>query len=525
MKPFIHIVWFKRDLRVQDHSALFNACEQGVVLPIFTWDSSVWNGEDYATQHHMFVQECLVSLRSDLQAIGLSLLEVRSGIIEMLNQITQSYSIGGLHSHEDTGNDNSYQLDKAVASWCKAQNVNWHEYPQNGVVRRLKSRDIWTAVWEKRMSAQAVPVPSKAKIAALPLDILLNVDVSQISHTQADKKSRQKGGREEANKLLKTFLNGRGSRYSGGISSPLSSESAGSRLSPYLTWGVISMREVVQSLRQKKLSIQANPSTYPKGLLAGLAGFENRLHWHCHFMQKLESEPTIEYENLHAAFNGFRDQAYASAELQTKLIAWKTGQTGWPLVDACMAMLRDTGWINFRMRAMLISTASYLLWLHWRETGLHLAREFLDYEPGIHWSQVQMQSGTTGINALRIYNPVKQAKDQDPEGIFVRRWLPALRHVPNIWIFQPWLMPESLQLEYSCRIGIDYPEPLVNINQAFKLAKSQFSQLRMSSQDREQTAQIIKKHASRKSTSQTRKDKVLRKSLASRLESRQQSLF
>jgi deoxyribodipyrimidine photo-lyase len=528
MKPLVYIVWFKRDLRIQDHAALFEACELGQVLPIFTWDSSVWNGGDYATQHQMFVKECLVSLRSNLQTIGLSLLEVRVGIIEVLSHIAKFYRIGGLHSHEETGNNNTYQLDKAVASWCKAQNVNWHEYPHNGVVRRLKNRDIWTAVWEKRMSAQTIPLPTQAKMATLPLDILPNIDVSHLSYTQADKPFRQKGGREEASKVLHTFLNGRGSRYRGGISSPLTSESAGSRLSPYLAWGVLSMREVVQNLRQKKSSIQASPSTYPNGLLAGLASFESRLHWHCHFMQKLESEPAIEYENLHPAFNGFRDQSYASAELQNRLTAWKAGQTGWPLVDACMAMLRDTGWINFRMRAMLMSTASYLLWLHWRETGLHLAREFLDYEPGIHWSQVQMQSGTTGINTLRIYNPVKQAKDQDPEGVFVRRWLPTLRNVPNTWIFQPWLMPESLQLEYGCRIGIDYPAPLVNIDQAFKLAKAKFSQLRMNSEDREQTAKIIKKHASRKSISRmptTKNGKVTRKKLASKPGSGQQSLF
>ena len=528
MKPLVHVVWFKRDLRIQDHAALFEACEQGQVLPIFTWDSNVWDGDDYATQHQMFVKECLVSLKNDLQTIGLSLLEAHSGIIEILEHISQFYLIGGMHSHEETGNGNSYQLDKAVASWCKAQNVNWHEYPQNGVVRRLKSRDVWTAVWERRMSAQTIAMPLQAKMASLPLDILPNNDVSHFSHTQVDKPLRQKGGREEAFKLLHTFLNGRGSRYRGGISSPLSSESAGSRLSPYLTWGVLSMREVVQSLRQKKLSIQANPSIYPKGLLAGLTGFESRLHWHCHFMQKLESEPALEYENLHPAFNGFRDHTYASDELQTRLTAWKTGQTGWPLVDACMAMLRDTGWVNFRMRAMLMSTASYLLWLHWRETGLHLAREFLDYEPGIHWSQVQMQSGTTGINTLRIYNPVKQAKDQDPEGIFVRRWLPALRSVPNTWIFQPWLMPDSLQLEYGCRIGIDYPAPLVSIDQAFKLAKAQFSQLRMNQQDCEQTARIVKKHASRKSTTQkqtAKNGKGSRKKQTTKLGSRQQSLF
>jgi hypothetical protein len=107
--------------------------------------------------------------------------------------------------------------------------------------------------------------------------------------------------------------------------------------------------------------------------------------------------------------------------------------------------------INFRMRAMLVSVAAYPLWLHWRPVGLWLARQFLDYEPGIHWPQMQMQSGTTGINVPRIYNPVKQARDHDPHGHFVRRWLPALRQVPDTWLFEPWRMPEAMQLRLGLR--------------------------------------------------------------------------
>jgi deoxyribodipyrimidine photo-lyase len=523
MKPEVHIVWFKRDLRVHDHAALFEACKQGAVLPVFCWDASVWDGEDYATQHQMFVKECLQSLKRDLQAIGLSLLEFHQGIIETLDRIAQLYSIVSLRSHEETGNGNSYALDQSVTAWCKVHQIDWFEYPQHGVVRRLKNRDTWAANWEKHMHAQQVPIPSVTRMVAVMPDLRESTITKVSQNKNPDKPLRQKGGRDEAIKLLHTFLNGRASRYRGGISSPLSSESAGSRLSPYLTWGVLSMREVVQSMRKQKRMIEANPAVYPKGLLAGLVGFESRLHWHCHFIQKLESEPAIEFQNLHPAFNGLRDERYESTESQARLAAWKTGQTGWPLVDACMAMLRETGWVNFRMRAMLISTASYLLWLHWRETGLHLAREFLDYEPGIHWSQVQMQSGTTGINTLRIYNPVKQAMDQDPEGVFVRRWLPALRCVPNTWIFQPWLMPESLQMEFGCSLGKDYPAPLVNIDQALRLARTQFSQLKRSAEHHAQTASIIKKHASRKS--HAKKKTAGDKASSNALLSRQQTLF
>lgn len=499
----VHVVWLKRDLRIHDHAALCEAAKHGAVLPVFTWDELVWTSPDYSTQHVQFVHECLTSLRMDLQSIDLDLYQTTQGILHLLNTLHKSHELAALYSHEETGNQRTYALDIEVVKWCKAHQVPWYEYTQNGVVRRLKSRDSWDAIWQQRMQSLPYPI-ANATLAQVQMSWATDADIMQAPHLQKpqpDKPLRQKGGRAPAIKILNSFLNGRASAYRGGISSPITSVDAGSRISPYLAWGVLSVKEVMHALWQQSLRIQQTPNKYPKNLQSGLSGFESRMHWHCHFMQKLESEPEMEYQNLHPAFNGIRDECYALDETHDKLQRWQQGKTGWPLVDACMAMLRQTGWINFRMRAMLMSTASYLYWLHWRETGLHLAREFLDYEPGIHWPQVQMQSGTTGINTLRIYNPIKQAKDQDPQGHFVRKWIPALKNVPNAWIFEPWLMTPELQKQYQCIIGEDYPAPAISIELALKLARAKISQAKNTATHVGETKRIIEKHASRKGRS------------------------
>jgi deoxyribodipyrimidine photo-lyase len=225
-----------------------------------------------------------------------------------------------------------------------------------------------------------------------------------------------------------------------------------------------------------------------------MAAFEGRLHWHCHFIQKLESEPRIEWENLQRATEGLRPEPGDPERLG----AWMRGETGWPFVDACMRYLAHNGWINFRMRAMLMSVASYQLWLPWREPGLHLARRFLDYEPGIHWPQVQMQSGTTGINTLRIYNPQKQSMDQDPEGRFIRTWVPELAPVATDWIHSPWRMPEAEQRRCGVRIGRDYPVPLVDHQAAAREARQRIQQARRAADARAESNGIYRRHGSRK---------------------------
>jgi deoxyribodipyrimidine photo-lyase len=247
------------------------------------------------------------------------------------------------------------------------------------------------------------------------------------------------------------------------------------------------MREVVQQTRAQLAQIPPQASRHR----AGLTAFISRLHWHCHFIQKLESEPAIEWQNMHRGYDGLREKEFNDEYFE----ALKDARTGWPMVDACVVMLRETGWLNFRMRAMLVSVAAYPLWLHWREVGNWLATQFLDYEPGIHWSQLQMQSGTTGINTTRVYNPIKQAQDHDPNGNFVRHWLPRMRAVPQPWLFQPWLIPQDSPIP---RVNeIDIVEPVVDLAMATRESKQRLHQLRQTPSVRAGKKEVVEKHASR----------------------------
>ncbi len=306
--------------------------------------------------------------------------------------------------------------------------------------------------------------------------------------TDTDAPLRQRGGRVEGLHALQQFLDSGGADYRRGMSSPLSAPEACSRLSPYLAWGCLSVHEVDQATQAVLHGAPLDRAQHQ-----GLQAFRSRLAWHCHFMQKLESEPELEWRNLHRGYDGLREAEWS----EERFAALVQGRTGWPLVDACVAMLRETGWLNFRMRAMLVSVAAYPLWLHWREVGHWLARQFVDYEPGIHWSQLQMQSGTTGINTTRVYNPLKQARDQDPRGVFVRSWLPALRRVPDVWLFEPWRMPPEAQARCGVVVGRDIPVPVVDLDTALRQAKARVHVLRARPEVQAGEAAVVQRHASR----------------------------
>ncbi|MBT60158.1 MAG: deoxyribodipyrimidine photolyase [Euryarchaeota archaeon] len=461
----VTVVWFKRDLRISDHPALDSAIKSDLpVICLFNLEPERIQRDDVDSIHIEWELDCLRKLQRSLESIGGKLLFHYGRAVDRLEQLHTDYHIDHLYSSEETGLQWSWDRDKDVAKWSKSSGVEFTEFPTNGVIRGLKSRDHWKALRDHRVDAPLVNTPVQMKAP----DGLQSDTVPLLSELGIPSRSltdRPEPGEKAALAVLFSFLDGRGRTYRKSMSSPLLGKEACSRLSPYIAVGCISIRQILHHTRRKLAKVKKHPrSADNRGWTTSLSSFQSRLAWHCHFIQRLEHEATMDS----IALNPELDEQLERIFDQEKFDAWAYGFTGWPFFDACMRSLIATGWINFRMRAMLQSVASYTLWLPWRETGMHMARMFLDYEPGIHWSQIHMQSGVTGINSIRAYSVEKQAMDHDPTGEFIRTWVKELRDVPEQYIHHPWRMTEEQQKTFSCRIGKDYPAPIVDEKESRK---------------------------------------------------------
>ena len=463
----LQLVWFKRDLRIADHRPLAEAARRGPVLPVYVVEPEYWRQPDTSVRQQLFTAEALAALDAALCRLGQGLWIERGEVTEVFDRLHRRFGLATVHASEETGTHWTHARDRRLRAWCRERGIACHEYPQFGVVRGLSDRSGWARRWERFMSEPQQAVPKR-----LPPVVETAGPENAFEYVrpfdQRTTPGRQLGGLTAGEKVLDSFLEQRGASFRGGISSPLSAQCAGSRLSPHIACGTLGLRTIVHRTRERIIRARgAGESDW----VASLRQFDRRLHWHCHFIQKLEQRPSIEFENMHSGFDGMRESEFDQAKFQ----AWAEGRTGYPLVDACMRFLAHTGWLNFRMRAMLMSFAGYQLWLHWREPALHLARLFTDYEPGIHYCQSQMQTGVTGINTLRIYNPVKQARDQDLQGRFVRRWVPELAGVPGAAIFEPWKLGEIDRRRFG---AVDYPSPVVDHLAAVRRAREKIADVR-----------------------------------------------
>ncbi|MDB2439694.1 deoxyribodipyrimidine photo-lyase [Hellea sp.] len=477
------VVWLKRDLRLHDHRPLAAAALAGKVIFLYVIEPEYWALKDTSFRQYRFLQDSLADLSSQCDHAGGSLTIRVGDVVKVLEDVAKTHGDIALYAHEETGNAWTFARDVKVRRWCNDNNINFTEYKQHGIARGSElDRDKWAKRWDAFMAEPVTAIPEKISWAACVSDNIPSPPELGLIHDGI--LHMQPAGRVTAEYTLQSFLNERGQNYRKGMSSPISAEDECSRLSPYLALGTISMREVYHAALERKTELTGQTSDDAKMWRGAMTSFIGRLHWHCHFMQKLEAEPELEWLPMARIYKGLRGDS-SDAD---RLYAFEQGMTGYPFVDACMRYLRATGWINFRMRAMLTSFASYHLWLRWQDSGDVLARLFTDYEPGIHWPQAQMQSGETGINAIRIYSPVKQGYDQDPAGDFTRKWVPELASLEGKSVHEPWLADRDF----------NYPKRIVEHKDAVKDAKSKLWAIRSTVEAKRQANEVYERHGSRK---------------------------
>ena len=482
----LQIVWFKRDLRLVDHRPLANAAKAGPVLPLFLGEPDYWALDDTSWRQWAFLDGAARELAREIERRGGRLVTRTGDAAAILQELRDAHGPFALHAHQETGNAWTYRRDEAVRAWCRRTGTPFHQEMQFGVWRGSAfRRDGWAKRWDAMMAEPITPEPERIDwFTRAACDPWPDADALGLAHDGIE--TLQAPGRTAALSTMRSFLNERGEPYQKAMSTPLAGATACSRLSVHLVAGSVSMREVAQATLARQAEVRAMPDGTRGDWPKALRSFVGRLHWHCHFMQKLETEPELEFRPMARAYEGIRP----IPNDEERIRAYEEGRTGYPFVDACLRSLKATGWINFRMRAMLMSFASYHLWLPWRLSGNVLGRWFTDYEAGIHWTQSQMQSGETGINSVRIYSPVKQGYDQDPDGVFVRRWVPELAHIEDPKAVQePWKKGEVPQ---------GYPRPIVDHATAVREAKERIYAVRRTPEARAEAEDVFQRHGSRK---------------------------
>jgi deoxyribodipyrimidine photo-lyase len=449
MKENIQLIWFKKNLRILDNEVFSKLCSDTATIWFFLLEDEIIKQNDFSYFHLKFTIESLAELKKSLKKLNIELLIIHSSFEKFIIEIEKEYEIKKIISTQETWNFASYKRDLRVTKFLKNENIVFEEVYNNWIVRWLKKRDDWSKIWNQRMKQEIFKVQKfkKIKINNLALkesEELLDKYLNKTKHLKT-----QIWWENNALKILDTFLNKRVEKYSYDIWKPLESTQSCSRLSPYITYWNISIKYIYLKSIEKIIKLREINDEKSINKVKQINFFLARLHWQSHFIQKLEIMPSIEYKNISKSFDKIRN--IVDQEVINDFFNAKT----WiPYIDASIICLKNTWWINFRTRAILVSYICNTMMQPWQEISKKLACLFTDYEPWIHYSQIQMQAWTSWINTIRIYNPIKQSKEKDKYWKFIKKWIPELKDLDINIIHEPWLNENKIKW-YDKKINID----------------------------------------------------------------------
>jgi deoxyribodipyrimidine photo-lyase len=439
------VVWHREQLRVADHPAVAAASGADSLLPVFVFDPGFYDDGGLACDSRIgFLHDCLADLDEQYRAVaGTGLTLAHGDPIEVLGRFRDA----GWEVITAATPSSRYgaERDRRAREECGVTFVDG-----DGLVRGVdRPRDGWQAHVESWFADDHHTWDPSA-VTLRGMDTGVTIEAINAAYDVEPTKSKVPGGgTRAARRRLRAFVD-RIREYPGSISSPVDARGGTSGLSPYLKFGCLSVRQVYQYVT----------ATAPD--CRGTEMFVSRLFWNKHYEQKLEDWPGWLDTAVNPVLEGFNADRH-DPEL---IAAWKAGETGYPMVDASMRCLAATGWLNFRMRALCVSVYYHLLQQPWQIGADWYHHHLIDSVASINYTQWQSQCGLVGKPRLRLYNPRKQVRDQDPTGEFIREWVPELEPFPDEHLDRPERTPLSVQSACGVEIGETYPAPIVDYDVA-----------------------------------------------------------
>ncbi|MUG95415.1 deoxyribodipyrimidine photo-lyase [Scytonema sp. UIC 10036] len=453
----MHILWFRRDLRLSDNESVARATDNNAqVLPCFIIDPWFYEQSEVGKARVRFLFESLENLEKNLRSLGSQLYLFEGNSVDILQQLTQQLIQLGhkpkLYFNRDVQVEYGISRDRAIANFYHQFNLECHIGLNNFLQTDDDHRDRWFEEYYTYVRQSPHPTPIRINTPQLSFNLpqLTFTKLKQKYSTFYEtKRVYFKGGETQAFSTLNSFLTKRFHGYHWKLSRPwLAQQKATSHLSPHLTFGTISVRTVYQRTKARAIELADQPKAE-----FSLKAFRDRLRWHDSFTQRLYFHPEIAYTNRYPEFDEYYRPDELTQQQQELFHAWCEGLTGFPMVDASMRQLRTMGWMNFRMRAMCATFLTINCGISWHHGARHYMNYLVDGDLAIDNWQWQMQAGITNplSDTFRIYNPNKNIEEKDSDLRFIYHWAPELLG---------YSLPEILQGKYI-EHGL-YPPPILD---------------------------------------------------------------